>query len=70
MPRNLSTTGNNSTIAFDSLFNGLFNTSTLWNYGNGTYRFYVAFMSPYDEVLVTDDERNFEATYEFTITFS
>lgn len=69
IPLNLSTTGDNSTIAFDSMFNGIFNSSELWYYGNGTYRLYVAFMNPHDEVLVTDDSRKLEATYEFEVTF-
>ena len=69
VPRNLSASGENQTIAFDTMVNGLFNSSILWYYGTGTYRFYVAFISPYDEVLVTDDETVLEATYEFTITF-
>jgi hypothetical protein len=68
-PRNLSSLGINKTIAFDTLFNGLLNSSVLWYYGNGTYRFYVAFTDPESNVLITDDERELYATHEFTVTY-
>ena len=69
MPRNLSASGVNSTIALDTLCNGLLNSSQLWYYGNGTYRFYVAFTDPENNMLVTVDDRELEATHQFTITF-
>jgi hypothetical protein len=59
-------------FALDTIFNDLVNTSYITNYtdyGNGTYRVYVALTDPHGNVLIIDDETEIEATYEFTITF-
>jgi hypothetical protein len=61
--------GTGNTLALDTIFNGLVNTSNLSAYGNGTYRIYAAFRDPEGEVLVCDDDTELKATYEFTITF-
>ena len=56
-------------LGLDTVFNGLVNTSNLSSYGNGTYRVYAAFRDPDGNILVTDDETELVATYEFDITF-
>ena len=38
-------------------------------HGDGTYRVYAAFRDPYGNILVTDDQTELFATYEFTVTF-
>jgi hypothetical protein len=53
-------------LAFDTIFNGLVKTSDLM-YGDGLYRVYVAFRDPDGNVLVTDDETELEAWYEFDV---
>ena len=55
-------------LGLDVFFNGYLNTSAL-SFGNGTYRVYVAFMDNEGNILVTDDETELFATYEFTVTF-
>ncbi len=61
--------GGQGILALDTIFNGLVNTSNLSSFGNGTYRIYAAFRDPDGNVLVTDDETELVATYEFDITF-
>ncbi|UCF13479.1 MAG: M28 family peptidase [Thermoplasmatales archaeon] len=57
-------------LALDTIFNGLVYTGEqLVEYGNGTYRVYAAFRDPNGNILVTDDETELVATYEFTVTF-
>ncbi len=59
-------------FALDTVFNDLVNTSYVTNYtdyGNGTYRVYVALTDPYGDVLIIDDETELIATHEFTISF-
>ncbi len=55
-------------LALDLIFNGLVNTND-FTHEDGTYRVYAAFRNPDGNVLVTDDENELVATYEFDITF-
>jgi len=66
---NPRTINNGEQLALDNIFNGLVNTSDLSDYGNGTYRAYVAFRDPNGNILIGDDETELVATYEFTVTF-
>jgi hypothetical protein len=56
-------------LALDTIFNGIVKTSDLPSPNSGTYRIYAALRDPEGNALVTDDETELEATYEFTITF-
>jgi len=56
-------------LGLDTIFNSPVNTSNLSEFGSGTYRIYVAFRDPDGNILVTDNEIELVATYEFTITF-
>ena len=60
-PRTVNTGGY---LALDTIFNGHVNTSKL-RYGNGTYRVYVAFRDPNDNVLKCNDDSFLENSYEF-----
>jgi len=51
-------------LALDSIFNGIVNSSKLC-YGNGTYRVYVAFRDPNDNVLKNNDKSPLEKGYSF-----
>jgi hypothetical protein len=51
-------------LALDTIFNGLVNTSKL-RYGNGTYRVYVAFRDPNDNVLKCNDNSYLKKSYPF-----
>lgn len=53
-------------LALDTIFNGQVNTSDL-SHGDGLYRIYAAFRDPDGNVLVTDDETELEAWYEFEV---
>jgi hypothetical protein len=53
-------------LALDTIFNDLVKTSDL-THGNGLYRVYTAFRDPNGNVLVTDDETELEAWYEFNV---
>jgi len=66
MPRKIIAGGQ---LGLDTIFNGIINTDDLSEIGNGSYRVYVAFRDLIGTALVTDDETELVATYEFTITF-
>jgi PKD repeat protein len=56
-------------FGLDTVFNGLVNTSSLSDFGSGSYRIYAVFRDPEGNALVCGDESELVATYEFTITF-
>jgi hypothetical protein len=56
-------------FGLDTVFNGLVNTSSLSDFGSGSYRIYAAFRDPDDNVLICNDETELEVTYSFTVTF-
>jgi hypothetical protein len=64
------TVNSSEQFGLDTVFNGrLVNTQNLSSFGDGTYRIYAAFRDPEGNILVTDNETEMIATYEFTITF-
>lgn len=63
------TIDSNNQLGLDTIFNGLVNSNDLSEFGDGTYRVYAAFRDPDGNILVTDDETELFATYEFTVTF-
>jgi hypothetical protein len=57
-------------LALDEIFNvkNMSTTDLLEQNGSGTYRVYTAFRDPEGNILVTDDETEMAAWYEFEIT--
>jgi len=54
-------------LALDTIFNPYNISTSSFTNGDGTYLVYVAFRDPDGDVLVTDDEVELKATYEFTV---
>jgi hypothetical protein len=57
-------------LALDTIFNAQNVSTSSFSNGNGTYRVYAAFRDSDDDILVTDDETELKASYEFTVTFN
>jgi len=65
----LRTINGSDVLALDTIFNPYNVSTSSFTNGDGTYRIYVAFRNPDGNILVTDNETELMATYEFTVTF-
>ncbi|KYK23441.1 hypothetical protein AYK24_07575 [Thermoplasmatales archaeon SG8-52-4] len=65
---NPRTINSSEQFGLDTVFNGLVNTSSLSEYGSGSYRIYAVFRDPEGNALICDNNSELIATYEFTVT--